>query len=178
MAIGFSYQRSHRACRPGRRGFRESAGADGCWGPGRAGRRARLCPAGRRTEHGDLRRQPGTGERLALRAISASLAGRSPPDGRLCGLGASAIERNRAARSGQPRIAAFAALGGDPAAVLLSMLFLAPVFLQQVQLHSATITGLALLPQGVVMGFASALGNVIVGSGRTGPAGVYSVVVA
>ncbi len=50
--------------------------------------------------------------------------------------------------------------------VLFSMLFLAPVFLQEVQRHSATVTGLALLPQGVVMGVASALGNRIVGQGR------------
>ena len=54
--------------------------------------------------------------------------------------------------------------------VLFSMLFLAPVFLQQVQRHSATVTGLALLPQGVVMGLAAALGNKIVDRGRARPA--------
>lgn len=54
--------------------------------------------------------------------------------------------------------------------VLFSMLFLAPVFLQQVQRHSATITGLALLPQGVVMGLAAALGNAITGRSRARPA--------
>src|ERR1039457_3672794 len=77
-----------------------------------------------------------------------------------------------------PRWAATLLLCCVASVVLFSMLFLAPVFLQQVQRHSPPIPGLALLPQGVVMGFASALGNVIVGSGRTGPAGVYSVVVA
>jgi MFS family permease len=54
--------------------------------------------------------------------------------------------------------------------VLFSMLFLAPVFLQEVQRRSATITGLALLPQGVVMGLAAALGNKIVDRGRARPA--------
>jgi hypothetical protein len=52
--------------------------------------------------------------------------------------------------------------------VLFSMLFLAPVLLQEVQRQSAIVTGLALLPQGVVMGLASALGNKIVGGGRAG----------
>jgi predicted MFS family arabinose efflux permease len=61
--------------------------------------------------------------------------------------------------------------------VLFAMLFLAPVFLQQVQRHSATVTGLALLPQGVIMGFASALGNVIVGA-QVRAAMVYSIVAA
>jgi EmrB/QacA subfamily drug resistance transporter len=61
--------------------------------------------------------------------------------------------------------------------VLFAMLFLAPVFLQQVQGHSATVTGLALLPQGVVMGFASALGNVIVGA-RVRAAAIYAIVAA
>jgi EmrB/QacA subfamily drug resistance transporter len=54
--------------------------------------------------------------------------------------------------------------------VLFAMLFLAPVFLQQVQRHSATVTGLALLPQGVVMGLAAALGNAITGRSRARPA--------
>jgi hypothetical protein len=43
------------------------------------------------------------------------------------------------------------------------------VFLQQVQRHSATVAGLALLPQGVVMGLAAALGNTIVARGRASP---------
>ena len=77
-----------------------------------------------------------------------------------------------------PRWAATLLLCCVASVVLFSMLFLAPVFLQQVQRHSATITGLALLPQGVVMGFASVLGNVIVGSGQTRPAVIYSVVAA
>jgi predicted MFS family arabinose efflux permease len=57
------------------------------------------------------------------------------------------------------------------------MLFLAPVFLQQVQRHSAEIAGLALLPQGVVMGLASALGNRIVERGKTQPALVTASIV-
>jgi EmrB/QacA subfamily drug resistance transporter len=60
--------------------------------------------------------------------------------------------------------------------VLFSMLFLAPVFLQEVQRQSAIVTGLALLPQGVVMGVASALGNKIVEGGRANSAVIYASV--
>ena len=50
------------------------------------------------------------------------------------------------------------------------MLFLAPVFLQQIQHHGTTVTGLVLLPQGVVMGLASWLGSVLVERGKARPA--------
>ena len=54
--------------------------------------------------------------------------------------------------------------------VLFAMLFLAPVFLQQIQHHGVTVTGLVLLPQGVVMGLASWLGSVLVERGKARPA--------
>jgi len=60
--------------------------------------------------------------------------------------------------------------------VLFAVLFLAPVFLQDVQHRSATVTGLVLLPQGIVMGLASWLGNTVVERGRARPAVIaYSV---
>jgi EmrB/QacA subfamily drug resistance transporter len=62
--------------------------------------------------------------------------------------------------------------------VLYSVLFIAPVFLQEVQHHSAGIAGLALLPQGVVMGLASALGNRIVERGKERPGLVAASIVA
>ena len=52
--------------------------------------------------------------------------------------------------------------------VLFAVLFLAPVFLQDVQHRSATVAGLVLLPQGIVMGLASWLGNSVVEPGRPG----------
>lgn len=54
--------------------------------------------------------------------------------------------------------------------VLYAVLFIAPVYLQQIQGHSAELAGLVLLPQGVVMGLASALGNAIVERGKSRPA--------
>jgi EmrB/QacA subfamily drug resistance transporter len=54
--------------------------------------------------------------------------------------------------------------------VLFAVLFLAPVFLQQIQHHGTTVTGLVLLPQGVVMGLASWLGSVLIERGRARPA--------
>jgi len=54
--------------------------------------------------------------------------------------------------------------------VLFAVLFLAPVFLQQIQHHGTTVTGLVLLPQGVVMGLAAWLGSVLVERGKTHPA--------
>ena len=54
--------------------------------------------------------------------------------------------------------------------VLFAVLFLAPVFLQQIQHHGTTVTGLVLLPQGVVMGLAAWLGSVVVERGKTRPA--------
>jgi predicted MFS family arabinose efflux permease len=54
--------------------------------------------------------------------------------------------------------------------VLFAVLFLAPVFLQQIQGHSTTVTGLVLLPQGIVMGLASWLGSVVIERGRSRPA--------
>ncbi len=60
--------------------------------------------------------------------------------------------------------------------VLFAVLFLAPVFLQDVQHRSATVTGLVLLPQGIVMGLASWLGNAVVERGKARPAVIaYSV---
>src|SRR5262249_33770576 len=53
--------------------------------------------------------------------------------------------------------------------VLFAVLFLAPVFLQDVQHRSATVTGLVLLPQGIVMGLASWLGHRVAGRGGAGP---------
>ena len=61
--------------------------------------------------------------------------------------------------------------------VLFAVLFLAPVFLQQIQHHSATVTGLVLLPQGIVMGLASWLGSVVIERGKSQPA-VVTVSVA
>ena len=60
--------------------------------------------------------------------------------------------------------------------VLFAVLFLVPVFLQDVQHRSATVAGLVLLPQGIVMGLASWLGNSVVERGKARPAVVaYSV---
>ena len=53
--------------------------------------------------------------------------------------------------------------------VLFAVLFLAPVFLQQIQHHGTTVTGLVLLPQGVVMGLAAWLGSVVIQRGKTRP---------
>ena len=61
--------------------------------------------------------------------------------------------------------------------VLYSVLFIAPIFLQQVQHHSAEVAGLALLPQGVVMGLASAFGNRIVARGKERPALITASIV-
>jgi EmrB/QacA subfamily drug resistance transporter len=54
--------------------------------------------------------------------------------------------------------------------VLFAVLFLAPVFLQQIQHHGTTVTGLVLLPQGIVMGLASWLGSVLIERGKARPA--------
>jgi EmrB/QacA subfamily drug resistance transporter len=61
--------------------------------------------------------------------------------------------------------------------VLFAVLFLAPVFLQQIQHHGTTVTGLVLLPQGIVMGLASWLGSVVIERGNSQPA-VITVSVA
>jgi predicted MFS family arabinose efflux permease len=53
--------------------------------------------------------------------------------------------------------------------VLFAVLFLAPVFLQDIQHHPAAVTGLVLLPQGVVMGLASWLGSIVVDRGHAQP---------
>jgi len=62
--------------------------------------------------------------------------------------------------------------------VLFAVLFLAPVFLQQIQHHGTTVTGLVLLPQGVVMGLAAWLGSVLVERGKTRPAVITASVSA
>jgi len=51
------------------------------------------------------------------------------------------------------------ALAGAASVVLFAVLFLVPVFLREVQNASTTLTGLVLLPQGLVMGLGVALGN-------------------
>jgi EmrB/QacA subfamily drug resistance transporter len=61
--------------------------------------------------------------------------------------------------------------------VLFAVLFLAPVFLQQIQHHSTTVTGLVLLPQGIVMGLASWLGSVLIERGKARPAMITASVV-
>ena len=76
-----------------------------------------------------------------------------------------------------PRRALTLALACITSVVLFAVLFLAPVFLQQVQHHSTTVTGLVLLPQGVVMGLASWLGSVLIERGKARPS-VITVSVA
>lgn len=68
-----------------------------------------------------------------------------------------------------PQRALTLALACIASVVLFAVLFLAPVFLQQIQHHAVTVTGLVLLPQGVVMGLASWLGSVVVERSRTRP---------
>jgi EmrB/QacA subfamily drug resistance transporter len=50
--------------------------------------------------------------------------------------------------------------------VLWAILFLVPVFVQQTQGRSAITAGLVLMPQGIVMGLAAPLGEVMVRTGR------------
>jgi EmrB/QacA subfamily drug resistance transporter len=50
--------------------------------------------------------------------------------------------------------------------VLWAMLFVIPVYVQQTQHLSATVAGLVLLPQGVVMGLGSPLGELMIRTGR------------
>jgi EmrB/QacA subfamily drug resistance transporter len=65
-----------------------------------------------------------------------------------------------------PRRAISLALACVASVVLFAVLFLAPVFLTGIQHRSTTVAGLVLLPQGVVMGLASWLGNVVVERGK------------
>jgi predicted MFS family arabinose efflux permease len=69
-----------------------------------------------------------------------------------------------------PRRALILALACVASVVLFAVLFLAPVFLQQIQHHGTTVTGLVLLPQGVVMGLASWLGSELIERGKARPA--------
>ena len=71
---------------------------------------------------------------------------------------------------GSPRRVLILALECVASVVLFAVLFLAPVFLQDIQHHSAAVTGLVLLPQGVVMGLASWLGSIVVDRGQARPA--------
>jgi EmrB/QacA subfamily drug resistance transporter len=71
---------------------------------------------------------------------------------------------------GAPRRALTLALACVASVVLFSVLFLAPVYLQDIQHHSTGVTGLALLPQGVVMGLTSWLGSVLIERGQARPA--------
>lgn len=61
------------------------------------------------------------------------------------------------------------ALAALTSVVLYAVLVLAPVFLEEVQGRSAVAAGLVLLPQGVVMGLATALGNVLIKLGARRP---------
>jgi predicted MFS family arabinose efflux permease len=76
-----------------------------------------------------------------------------------------------------PRRALTLGLACVASVVLFAVLFLAPVFLQQIQQHSTTVTGLVLLPQGVVMGLASWLGSELIERGKARP-GLITVSVA
>jgi EmrB/QacA subfamily drug resistance transporter len=69
-----------------------------------------------------------------------------------------------------PQRALVLALACAASVVLFAVLFLAPVFLQQIQHHSTIVTGLVLLPQGVVMGLASWLGSELIERGKARPA--------
>jgi EmrB/QacA subfamily drug resistance transporter len=76
-----------------------------------------------------------------------------------------------------PRRVLTLALACVASVVLFSVLFLAPVYLQDIQHRTAGVTGLALLPQGVVMGLASWLGSVLIERGRARPAIIVGSVV-
>jgi EmrB/QacA subfamily drug resistance transporter len=89
--------------------------------------------------------------------------------------------RARAARPGPPAAVSLSVLGVPRRAmslglacvasvVLFAVLFLAPVYLQDVQHASTLVTGLVLLPQGVAMGLASWLGHLVVERGAARPA--------
>jgi EmrB/QacA subfamily drug resistance transporter len=78
---------------------------------------------------------------------------------------------------GAPRRALTLALACVASVVLFSVLFLAPVYLQDIQHRTTGVTGLALLPQGVVMGLASWLGSVLIERGRARPALIVGSVV-
>jgi EmrB/QacA subfamily drug resistance transporter len=78
---------------------------------------------------------------------------------------------------GAPRRALTLALACVASVVLFSVLFLAPVYLQDIQHRTAARTGLALLPQGVVMGLASWLGSAAIERGRGRPAIIVGSVV-
>jgi len=71
---------------------------------------------------------------------------------------------------GSPQRALTLALACVASVVLFSVLFLAPVYLQDIQHRTTGVTGLVLLPQGVVMGLASWLGSALIGRGRAHPA--------
>lgn len=71
---------------------------------------------------------------------------------------------------GSPHRALTLALACVASVVLFSVLFLAPVYLQDIQHRTTGVTGLVLLPQGVVMGLASWLGSAAIERGRARPA--------
>ena len=79
---------------------------------------------------------------------------------------------------GSPRQSLTLALACVASVVLFAVLFLVPVFLQDVQHRSATVTGLVLLPQGIVMGLASWLGNSVIERGKARPAVIAASVSA
>jgi EmrB/QacA subfamily drug resistance transporter len=97
--------------------------------------------------------------------------------------------RMRAGRPARPPAVSLSLLGSPlrsvtlglacvASVVLFAVLFLAPVFLQDVQHRSATVAGLVLLPQGIVMGLASWLGNSVVERGKARPAVIAASVSA
>ena len=102
--------------------------------------------------------------------------------GGLALLGAYVVRERRPATGRRPPAPVNLSLLGSPAraltlalaciasVVLFAVLFLAPVFLQQIQHHGTTVTGLVLLPQGVVVGLACWLGSVLVERGKARPA--------
>jgi predicted MFS family arabinose efflux permease len=116
---------------------------------------------------------------LRERAAARWTGGRSGPGQPGATAGARPPRGSARRRSGPPAVNL--GLLGDPAraltlalacvasVVLFAVLFLAPVFLQQIQHHSSTLTGLVLLPQGVVMGLASWLGSVLIERGKARP---------
>jgi EmrB/QacA subfamily drug resistance transporter len=79
---------------------------------------------------------------------------------------------------GSPLRSVTLALACVASVVLFAVLFLVPVFLQDVQHRSATVAGLVLLPQGIVMGLASWLGNAVVERGKARPAVIAASVSA
>src|SRR5262249_7832893 len=174
-------QRPGRAARAGRRAGGTAGPAPrggGPWGPAgrfragppRGGARARAPPRARRARG---RLSPGSAPAwagglvlVACYVLRERRAGRERTVGR---------ERRAPAAVNlsllrSPARALTLGLACVASVVLFAVLFLAPLFLQQIQHHGTTVTGLVLLPQGVVMGLASWLGSVLIERGKAHPA--------